>query len=56
MTGGLIVGLITVLASLFLATRALRSYDIPFERKAMMAAAWILIIAVLAFVIDRFAV
>lgn len=54
MTGGLIVGLISLLASLFLATRALRSHDIPFEKKAMMAAAWTLIIVVLAFVIDRF--
>jgi hypothetical protein len=50
---GLIVGLIAVLGSLFLAMRALRSHRLPFETMAMMAVAWVLIIAVVAFVATR---
>ena len=42
-----------LLACLFLALRALRSHGMSFENRAWMAAAWVLIIAILAFVITR---
>jgi hypothetical protein len=45
--------MIAVLGSLFLAMRALRSHRLPFETMAMMAVAWVLIIAVVAFVATR---
>lgn len=48
-----IVSLITVAAALFLAVRALRSHRMPFERQALMAVAWVVIILVLAFVLSR---
>lgn len=55
MTGGMLVSLIAVIASLFLAVRAYKSHGMSFENTAWMAVAWVLIIAVLAFVFDRFA-
>lgn len=55
MSGDMIVGLVAVTASLFLAMRALRGRGLSFEKNAAMAVAWIVIIAVLAFVISRFA-
>ena len=54
MSTGMIVSLISATACLFLAVRALRSEGLSFENKAWMAVAWTLIIAVLAFVLDRF--
>lgn len=53
MTGATVAFLIAMVASLFLAMRALRSHGISFENKAWMAVAWVLIIAVLAFVLGR---
>lgn len=53
MTAATIVFLVTLIGSLFLAVRALRSHDMSFENKAWMAVAWALIIAALAFVIGR---
>ncbi len=53
MTIGLIVGLITVTASLFFAIRALGSHGLSLENKAWMAVAWVLVIAVVAFVATR---
>lgn len=54
MDGTTIVFLISLVASLFLAVRALRSHGLSFKNNAWMAAAWALIIAMLAFVIGRF--
>ena len=54
MTGTTVVFLIGLVASLFLAVRALRSHGLSFQNKAWMIVAWALIIAVLAFVIGRF--
>ena len=48
-----IVSMIAVALALVLAVGGLRSHRLPFEKKAWMAAAWLLIIVVLAFVIDR---
>lgn len=48
-----LVSVLGVAAALFLALRALRSHNLPFEKKAWMAAAWLLLILVLAFVLDR---
>lgn len=53
MNGTTVVFLISLLGSLFLAMRALRSHGLSFENKAWMAVAWALIIAVLAFVVGR---
>ncbi len=53
MSGALILSLVTVTASLFLAVRAFRSHGLSFENTAWMAVAWLLIIAVVAFVLDR---
>lgn len=49
----MIVGAISLLASLFLAVRAWRSHGMSFENTAWMAVAWALIITVLAFVLRR---
>ena len=48
-----IVAIIGVLAALFLAVRGLRSHNLPFEKKAWMAAAWAVIILIVAFVFSR---
>lgn len=53
MTGTTVVFLISLVASLFLALRALRSHGLSFENKAWMAVAWALIIALLALVVGR---
>jgi hypothetical protein len=55
MNGNMIVLVITVMASLLLAARAFRSRRLDFGKTAMMAGIWTIIIAVLAFVIQRFA-
>jgi len=55
MTTGMIVMLISATAALFLAVRGLQSRGLTFERKALMAVVWVAIIAVLAFVLQRFA-
>jgi hypothetical protein len=52
--GSMVVSLVALTASLFLATRALRAQNLSFETMAGMAAAWFLIIAVVAFVAERF--
>ncbi|MDP3905651.1 hypothetical protein [Novosphingobium sp.] len=49
------VSLIIAAAALFLAVRALRGEGLSFESKARMAAAWVVIILVVAFVASRFA-
>lgn len=53
MSTALIVSLMTVTASLFLAVRAFRVHGLSFENTAWMAVAWLLIIAVVAFALDR---
>lgn len=53
MDGSTVVSLISVVAALFLAVRALRSHGISFENKAWMAVAWAVIIAVVAFIVGR---
>ena len=53
LSGDLIVSLIALLICLFLATRALRAQHLSFERKAWMLAAWVGIIVVLTFLIQR---
>ena len=56
MSAAIVVGLITAVASLFLAVRGLRSHGLSFETTAWMAAAWVLVIAVVAFVATRLGV
>jgi hypothetical protein len=53
MTPDMIVMAIGVAAALVLALRGLRSQRLSFERKAAMVVAWVIIIAVLAFLVDR---
>lgn len=53
MSAALIVSLVTITASLFLAIRAFRSHGLSFENTAWMAVAWLIAIAVLAFILDR---
>ncbi|MCB2059928.1 MAG: hypothetical protein R3E09_19015 [Novosphingobium sp.] len=54
MTGpATIVGIILALGALVLALRGLRSYRLPLEKKAWMAAIWVLIIAGTAFIFSR---
>ncbi len=50
---GVIVSLIIAVASLFLVVRGWRSHGVPFEKGALMAVAWVVIIAVVAFVASR---
>ncbi|MCB2077987.1 MAG: hypothetical protein KDE55_09855 [Novosphingobium sp.] len=54
-TGAAIVSIVFVAGALVLALRGLQSHGLTFERKAWMAVAWIVIIAVLAFVMSRIA-
>lgn len=54
MTGDTIVMLATVAAALTLAIRGFRSRGMSFNRTATMAVVWIAIIAVVAFVLQRF--
>jgi hypothetical protein len=53
MSGAILISLLAVTASLFLAMRGLQSHGLSFENKAVMAAAWVLVIGVLAFVFTR---
>ncbi len=53
MSGAMLVALISITASLFLAVRALRSHSLSLETRAGMAVAWLLIIGILAFILDR---
>jgi choline-glycine betaine transporter len=55
MDGATVVFLISIVASLFLALRALRSHGLSFENKAWMAVAWAVIIALVAFIVGRLA-
>jgi hypothetical protein len=55
MTAGAIVSLIAASGWLFLNWRALSSHGLSFERKMKFAAAWVVIIAGLAFVLGRVA-
>lgn len=50
-----LVALTGTIAALFLAVRGLKSRGVSFENKAAMAVAWVVIIVVLAFVLQRFA-
>ncbi len=52
----MIISLIVMLASLMLAVRAMRFEGQSFRRNAWMAGSWLVIIAVLALVINRFGV
>ncbi len=49
-----VVSLIVAAAALFLAIRGLRGEALSFESKARMAAAWAVIILIVAFVASRF--
>ncbi len=53
MNGSMVVSLLALTASLFLAVRALRSDGSSFETKTWMAVAWMLIIAIVAFVVGH---
>ena len=53
MSGDVVVGLVAATACLFLAWRGLSAHRLPFQRKAAMAIAWVVIIAALALVIGR---
>lgn len=55
MTGYTIVAIITAALSLFLALRAYRSHGLSFRSTAWMAAIWVVIIAVVAFIAGRMA-
>lgn len=55
-TGAIVVSLIAMLGWLFLNYRALQADGMSFQQKAVMAAIWAVIIAVLAYVLGRFAV
>jgi hypothetical protein len=54
-TTGAIVSLIAASGWLFLNWRAVQSHGLTFERKMQFAAAWIVIIAGLAFILGRVA-
>ncbi len=53
MLGTIGVSLVAMTGWLFLNYRALQSHGLSLEQKAAMAAGWLLIIAVLAFVLTR---
>ncbi len=55
-TGTIVVSLIAMLGWLFLNYRALQAVGLSFQQKVAMAAAWAVIIAVLAYVLGRVAV
>ena len=52
MSGDMIAALVGVTAALFVAVRGLQSHGLPFEKKAVMVVAWIVIIAVVSFVME----
>ena len=49
----LLISLVASAGWLYLNWRALQSHGLSFEQKAAMAAAWVVIFAVLAFVLTR---
>jgi hypothetical protein len=51
--GFAVASVAALLASLFLALRALRGHSVSFENKAWMAVAWALAIITLAFALGR---
>lgn len=53
MNAGLLVLLVSLSASLFLAVRAMRGHGLGFEGTARMVVAWILIIGIVAFIAGR---
>lgn len=53
MNGDTVAMLVGVVAALFLAWRGLRGRGLSFEKTAIMAAAWVVIIAALVFIISR---
>ena len=55
-TGTMVVSLIAMLGWLFLNYRALQADGLSFQQKAAMAAAWAVIIVVLAYVLGRVAI
>jgi hypothetical protein len=52
--GNTIVALVSVAACMVLALRALRARRVGFERTAVMVVAWTVIIAALAFILQRY--
>ena len=50
------VSLVAIMLALVLAVRNLRSFGLSFKDKAWMAVAWLVIIAVIAVVAERFSV
>ena len=54
--GTVILSLIALASWIFLNWRALQSHGLSFEQKAAMAAAWVVIFAVVAFVFSRMSV
>lgn len=54
MTGDIVAMLVGVTMALVLAVRGFRSQDVSFGKTAMMAVAWAIIIAVVAFAFYRF--
>ena len=55
-TGTMVVSLVALLGWLFLNYRALQADNLSLRQKAGMAAAWVVIIAVMAYVLDHYAV
>jgi hypothetical protein len=53
MSAATIAMLISVVASLFLAVRAMRAHGVSPRNKAVMALAWVAIIVVVAFLFSR---
>ncbi len=54
--GTVILSLVALAGWIFLNWRALQSHGLSFEQKAAMAAAWVVIFAVVAFVLSRMSV
>lgn len=54
--GTVILSLVALAGWIFLNWRALQSHGLSFEQKAAMAAAWVVIFAVVAFVFSRMSV
>lgn len=51
--GTMAVSLVAMIGWLFLNWRALQSHGLSFEQQAAMAVGWVVIIAILAFVLTR---
>lgn len=54
--GTVILSLVALAGWMFLNWRALQSHGLSFEQKAAMAAAWVVIFAVVAFVFSRMSI